>query len=225
MNIVMLGAPGAGKGTQADLLSEELGCSHIASGDLFRQNLEKKTELGILAQAYMQKGELVPDEVTIKMILERLTVHDCDASCLLDGFPRTLGQARALDEAFAAQGKSVDIAIYINVPSESLVKRLGGRWVCRNCQAVYHITASPPKVKGKCDRCGGELYQRPDDTEETIRERLKVFFEQTSPIIDYYREQGKLVEVDGDRDIEEIKRDLLSILSEKQKGGLMLGDW
>ncbi|MCD6567372.1 MAG: adenylate kinase [Dehalococcoidia bacterium] len=216
MYFVMLGAPGAGKGTQADLLSEELGFPHIASGDLFRQNLEKQTELGLLAKAYMQKGGLVPDEVTIKMILERIAAPDCDSGCLLDGFPRTLGQAEALDEAFAVQGRNVDRAIYIHVPSEVLVKRLGGRWICRKCQATYHIIASPPKVKGKCDRCGGELYQRADDVEETIRERLRVFFEQTSPIIDFYREQGKLVEVDGDKDIQEVTRDVLSALAEEK---------
>lgn len=216
MYIVMLGAPGAGKGTQADVMSQEMGLPHIASGDLFRQNLDKQTELGLLAKAYMLKGALLPDAVTIKMILERLAAPDCDSGCLLDGFPRTLGQAKALDEAFATQGKNVDKAVYIKVPSEELIKRLSGRWICRKCQTPYHVVASPPKVKGTCDRCGGELYQRPDDKEETIRERLKVFLEQTMPIIEHYKQQGKLIEVDGNLNIEAVTQNVLSALKEEK---------
>jgi adenylate kinase len=201
MYIIMLGAPGAGKGTQADTLSQELDLPHIASGDLFRQALEKRTEVGLLAKSYMDKGELVPDEITIKMILERISQADCASGCLFDGFPRTLQQAKTLDKA-----------IYIEVPNEELVKRLSGRWLCRACQAPYHITNSPPKTPGKCDRCGGELYQRPDDKEETVKERLNVFLAQTVPILDYYRKQGKLVRVDGNRGMEGVARGIVSAL-------------
>ncbi len=208
----MLGAPGAGKGTQADILSQELNLPHIASGDLFRQALEKRTEIGLLAKSYMDKGELVPDEITIKMILERISQADCASGCLFDGFPRTLQQAKTLDKAFEEQGRTIDKAVYIEVPNEELVKRLSGRWLCRSCQAPYHITNSPPKTPGKCDRCGGELYQRPDDKEETVKERLNVFLAQTVPILDYYRKQGKLVRVDGNRGMEGVARGIVSAL-------------
>lgn len=208
----MLGAPGAGKGTQADILSQELSLPHIASGDLFRQALEKRTEIGLLAKSYMDKGELVPDEITIKMILERISQADCASGCLFDGFPRTLQQAKTLDKALKEQGRTMDKAIYIEVPNEELVKRLSGRWLCRTCQAPYHITNSPPKTPGKCDRCGGELYQRPDDKEETVKERLNVFLAQTVPIVDYYRKQGKLIRVDGNRGMEEVARGIVSAL-------------
>jgi len=212
MHIIMLGAPGAGKGTQADIVSQETGLPHIASGDLFRAALGKKTELGLLAKAYMEKGELVPDEVTIKMILERISAPDCASGCLFDGFPRTLEQAKALDKAFAAQGKSIDKAVYIEVPDEELIKRLSGRWICRNCQTPYHLVSSPPKVPGKCDKCGGELYQRPDDTEETVRERLKVFHNLTVPILGYYRKQNKVIEVNGNLGIQEVAKEVISAL-------------
>jgi adenylate kinase len=212
MHIIILGAPGAGKGTQADILSEEMNLAHIASGDLFRQALEQKTELGLLAKSYMEAGKLVPDGITIKMILERVSQPDCASGCLFDGFPRTLEQAKALDRAFAEQEKKIDKVIYIQVTEEELVKRLSGRWICRNCQTPYHIISSPPKVPGKCDKCGAELYQRPDDTEETVRERLKVFSTQTMPIINYYRKQNKLVEVDGNLRIQEVARQALAAL-------------
>jgi len=213
MYIIILGAPGAGKGTQADILCQEMGLTHIASGDLFRQALEKKTELGLLAKTYMEKGELVPDEVTIKMILERIAAPDCASGCLFDGFPRTLEQAEALDKAFAAQGKSIDKAIYIKVPDEELIKRLSGRWICRNCQTPYHLISSPPKVPGKCDKCGGELYQRPDDTEETVKERLKVFHDLTIPILDYYKKQNKLIKVNGNLGIKEVAKEVIRAIS------------
>jgi adenylate kinase len=216
MYIVMLGAPGAGKGTQADILSQETGFPHIASGDLFRQNLEKKTSLGLSAKTYMEKGELVPNKITIKMIQERINAPDCTSGCLLDGFPRTLDQAEALDKALTTQDKSVDKAIYVKVPDEELIKRLTGRWICRTCQTPYHIVNSPPKVPGKCDKCGGELYQRPDDKEETIRERLKVFFAQTMPIIDYYRNQNKLIEVDGNLGIQEVAQEIISVIKSEK---------
>jgi adenylate kinase len=212
MFLVFLGAPGAGKGTQAAIVSEKLGIAHIASGDLFRKALSEGTELGKLAKAYMEKGELVPDEVTIRMISERLNEPDCKTGCIFDGFPRTLEQARALDRTMAERGEVIDKAIYIEVPSEELLKRLGGRWTCRRCQAVYHEISSPPKVPGKCDKCGGELYQRADDNEKTIKERLKVYFTQTTPLLDYYKGNGKLVKVDGRVGIEEVTRSIMKAM-------------
>ena len=208
----MLGAPGAGKGTQADILSQEMDLPHIASGDLFRQALEKKTEVGILAKSYMDKGELVPDEITIKMILERINESDCASGCLFDGFPRTLHQAKVLDKVLEEQEKSIDKAVYIEVPNEELVNRLSGRWLCRTCQAPYHIINSPPKTPGKCDKCGGELYQRSDDREETVRERLNIFFAQTVPILDYYKKQGKLIRVDGNLGMQAVAKEIISAL-------------
>jgi adenylate kinase len=212
MYIVMLGAPGAGKGTQADILSQEMDLPHIASGDLFRQALEKKTEVGILAKSYMDKGELVPDEITIKMILERINQADCASGYLLDGFPRTLNQAEVLDKALKEQGKSIDKAVYIEVPNEELVKRLSGRWLCRICQTPYHVINSPPKTLEKCDKCGGELYQRSDDREETVRDRLNIFFAQTVPILDYYEKQGKLIRVNGNLGMQAVAKEIISAL-------------
>jgi len=212
MYIILLGAPGAGKGTQADILSQEMDLPHIASGDLFRQALEERTEVGLLAKSYMDKGELVPDEITIKMILERINQPDCTSGCLLDGFPRTLQQAKVLDEALKEQGKSIDKAIYIEVPNEELVKRLSGRWLCRTCQTPYHIINSPPKTPGKCDKCGGELYQRSDDREETVKDRLNIFFAQTVPILDYYKKQNKLIRVNGNLGMQGVAREIISAL-------------
>lgn len=212
MHIIVLGAPGAGKGTQADILSQEMNLPHIASGDLFRQGLEERTEIGLLARSYMEKGELVPDEVTIKMILERISQPDCISGCLLDGFPRTLHQAEVLDEVLKEQGKTIDKAIYIEAPNEELVKRLSGRRLCRVCQTPYHIISSPPKAPEKCDKCGGELYQRSDDREETVKDRLGVFFAQTVPILDYYKKQGKLISVNGNLGIQGVAREIISAL-------------
>ena len=212
MYIVMLGAPGAGKGTQAGLLSQEMNLPHIASGDLFRQALEEETDVGLLAKRYMDKGELVPDEITIKMIMERIGQPDCASGCLFDGFPRTLQQARVLDKALKEQGRSIGRAIYIEVPDKELVKRLSGRWLCRACQTPYHIANSPPKVPGKCDKCGGELYQRPDDREETVKERLNVFLAQTVPILDYYKKQGKLIKVNGNSGMQGVAGEIVSAL-------------
>ena len=209
MYITLLGAPGAGKGTQADSLSSELNLPHIASGDLFREALKKETELGLLAKSYMERGELVPDEVTIKMILQRIEMPDCVSGCLFDGFPRTLAQAEALDKGLADKGKSTDKVLYIKVSNEELLKRLGGRWLCQNCQTPYHLITAPPKVPGKCDKCGGELYQREDDKEETVKERLRVFFAQTIPIVDYYRGQSKLIEVNGNQGIQEVAKKIM----------------
>ncbi len=212
MNVVLLGAPGAGKGTQAAILLSELGVVHVASGDLFRRALEKKTELGLLAKSYMEKGELVPDEVTINMVLERIRQRDCAGGVLFDGFPRTLSQAEALDDKLTGEGRQIDSVVYIEVPAEELVKRLSGRWICRECQTPYHEQSSPPKNAGRCDICGGELYQRADDKEETVRERLKVFFSQTVPIVDYYDLQKKLLRVDGNRGIDEVGAEIVGML-------------
>jgi adenylate kinase len=212
MNIVLLGAPGAGKGTQADILNKQLKLAHIASGDLFRQALSKGTELGLQAKAYMEKGQLVPNEITIKMVLERITAPDCKDGIMLDGFPRNVEQAKALDEALKKQNKAIDKAVYIKVAESELLNRLTGRWVCRGCQAPYHEVNSPPKVAGKCDKCGGELYQRADDNTATIKNRLKVFFSETAPLIDYYTQVGKLLEIKGEGSMEEIGQRIISAL-------------
>ena len=212
LHTILLGAPGAGKGTQAVVISQRLGLVHIASGDLFRQEQDSGSELGKIAKSYMEKGLLVPDEVTAKMILGRIAAPDCAKGFLLDGFPRTLEQAKALEQALSKEGKSINIVLYIKVSTEELLRRLSGRWICRNCQAPYNIVELPPKVPGKCDHCGGELYQRPDDTEETARKRLEVYFGQTMPLIEYYTEEGKLVDIDGERGIEDVARDLIAAI-------------
>ncbi len=214
MHIIFLGAPGAGKGTQAAIVAQELKLAHVASGDLFRQAAEQGTELGIKAKSYMEKGMLVPDEITIQMVLERISAPDAESGVILDGFPRNLEQARALDKALPGQGKAIDKVVYIKVPEEELLQRLGGRWICRNCQAPYHATNSPPEVPGKCDRCGGELYQRPDDAVETVKERLKVYFAQTAPLIDYYSQSGKLLEVDGQGNVDAVSRRIVIALKQ-----------
>ena len=210
MHIVLLGAPGSGKGTQAGIVSQRFGVAHIASGDLFREAVNRGDELGQQAKSYMEKGLLVPDEITIRMILERIAAPDCAQGFILDGFPRTLGQAKALDRVLG--GRGIDKVLYIKVSTEELVRRLSGRLICRDCQAPYHEIASPPKVLGRCDQCGGELYQRPDDSPETVRKRLEVYFVETAPLIDYYKEAGKLVEIDGERGIEEVGEELIAAL-------------
>ena len=215
MFLVLLGAPGAGKGTQAAIISREFGLANIASGDLFRQSVEKGTELGKSVKAYMDKGVLVPDEVTIQLISERLNEPDCKPGCVFDGFPRTVEQAKALDKMLAGRGWVIDKAIYIEVPEGELLKRLGGRWICRKCQAPYHEVTSPPKIPGKCDKCSGELYQRSDDNQETVKERLKVYFAQTTPVLDYYRKDNKLVPVDGKLGIEEVSERIIGVLVPK----------
>ncbi len=218
MYIVLLGAPGAGKGTQAALLSQKLKLAHIASGDLFRAALEKGTELGRQAKAYMEKGQLVPNEITIKMVLERIKAPDCQGGIILDGFPRNLEQARALDEALKLQNQAIDKAVYIKVSEEELLKRLSGRWICRKCQTPYHETNSPSKVAGICDKCGGELYQRADDNVDTIKKRLQVYFNETAPLIEYYTRAGKLLEVKGEGSMEEISERMITALQpNKQK--------
>ncbi len=212
--IILLGPPASGKGTQAERLREHLGLPHVASGDLFRYNLKNKTELGLKAKVYMERGELVPDEITIAMVLDRLSREDCAVGALLDGFPRTLAQAEALDKALAERGLRINRVLNIQVPEEVLIERVTGRRICRTCGAVYHIKFKPPKQEGICDLDGGELYQRDDDTEETMRNRLKVYWEQTSPLIDYYRAQGVLVDVDGNQPIEAVTEALKAAVAD-----------
>jgi adenylate kinase len=183
--------------------------AHVASGDLFRENLKNETELGLLAKSYMDRGDLVPDDVTISMVQDRLRRPDCEKGVVLDGFPRTQGQAEGLDQMLAMLGRSLDGVLYIAVPDEELVARLSGRWICRSCQNPYHATFSPPAVPGVCDACGGQLYQRDDDKPETVRARLEVYHQQTAPLIDYYRQSGLLTEVDGSGDIDTVSASLL----------------
>jgi adenylate kinase len=210
--LVFLGAPGAGKGTQAAIISQRMGLAHVASGDLFRQAVEKGTDLGKSVKSYLDKGTLVPDEVTIQLILERIKQPDCKAGCVFDGFPRTVEQARALDKLLAGRGQTIDRAVYIEVPEEALLKRLSGRWICSKCQTPYHEISSPPKVAKVCDKCGGRLYQRSDDVPATIKERLKVYFDQTAPVLDYYKAMGKLVRVDGELSIEGVAEEIIEAL-------------
>jgi len=214
--IIFLGAPGAGKGTQAATVARELGLVHIATGDLFRQAQEQGIELGLKAKSYMQEGKLVPDEITIRMVLERMSAPDCESGVILDGFPRNLEQAEALDKALAQQAKAIDKVVYIKVSEEELVERLSERWICRNCQTPYHTINSPPRVWGRCDKCGGELYQRPDDTPQTVKKRLEVYFTQTTPLINYYTQAGKLLEVDGEGNVDEVGRRIIAALHREE---------
>ncbi|MFC2029768.1 adenylate kinase [Chloroflexota bacterium] len=210
--LVLLGGPGAGKGTQAERLSESLAIPQISTGNLFRENLKNESDLGLLAKGYMDRGELVPDEVTVGMVRERLARPDCAKGAILDGFPRTVDQAEALGTLLTELGEELATVPYIEVPEDMLLARLAGRWTCKACGAMYHQLFSPPQEPGVCDRCGGVLYQRTDDTPETQQHRIKVYFEQTAPLIDYYREQGLLVEVDGRPGIDEIQAQLLNII-------------
>jgi adenylate kinase len=209
--LILLGPPGAGKGTQADLVSQQAGVVHVATGDLFRENIRNQTPLGMEAKAFVDKGALVPDELTVRMLLDRLDRPDTQKGVLLDGFPRTVEQARALDEALKQRGQAVDKVLHIRVGEEEVVRRLAGRWTCRNCGAVYHQVFNPPKEAGKCDKCGGELYQRDDDKPETVRNRLAVYTQQTAPLIDYYQGQGKLLEVNGEQEPGAVGKDLLKV--------------
>lgn len=216
---VLLGAPGAGKGTQAEALTGILGLAHVASGDLFRDYLSRETELGLLAKKYMDKGKLVPDDVTVRMVLERLAEPDCAQGAILDGFPRTIAQAEALEAALRERGQRIEAVLYIRVSNEELLRRLSGRYICKNCQTVYHIRFSPPKRPGACDECGGELYQRSDDTVETARKRLDVYFSQTAPLVEWYRERGVLIEVDGEQTIPEVEASLLEAIESAARVG------
>ncbi len=211
MFVVLLGPPGAGKGTQAQRLAERTGLLHLSTGDMFRENVGKGTELGLLARGYMDRGELVPDEVTIKMLLERIARPDAADGAMFDGFPRNVAQARALDEALAGRGAAIDRALLIAVPDAELEGRLGGRWLCRACGAVYHERNDPPREAGRCDRDDGELYQREDDRPEVVRTRIE---RQKPPaaLIDHYRAAGALREVDGERGLDAVTAGLLEAL-------------
>ena len=207
--IVLLGPPGVGKGTQAKILSERSGLAHISSGDLFRENLKNQTELGKLAQTYMTKGELVPDDVTIAMIRDRLARPDCEAGAILDGFPRTPAQADALETMLQEFNGHVDVVPFIAADEDILVDRLSGRWTCRANGHIFNEKFNPEKIRGICDFDGSELYQRDDDKSETVKRRVDVYLEQTSPLIQYYRDRGKLVEIDGTQSIESVTESLL----------------
>jgi adenylate kinase len=210
--IVLLGPPGAGKGTQAELISENLGLAHISSGDIFRENLKKETELGKQAQGYMNRGELVPDDLTIEMIKDRLQRDDCKAGALLDGFPRTPAQAEALGKMLAGWNGKVESVPYISVAAEELIGRLSGRWTCRAQGHVYHEKFNPSKVAGVCDVDGSELYQREDDQAATVERRIRVYLDQTTPLIDYYKKQGVLAEIDGTLPIDQVTIQLLKAI-------------
>jgi adenylate kinase len=216
--LIFIGPPGAGKGTQAAMLEKELGLKQVSSGDLFRENLKNQTELGLLAKSYMDRGELVPDEVTIRMVQDRMQRPDCARGAILDGFPRTLQQASALDAMLASQGSKIDLAPVLTVNDDDLIARLTGRRVCRNCGATYHVMFNPPKVEGVCDACGGELYQRSDDSLETVRNRLYVYYKQTSPLIGYYFAHGLTTFIDGSQAIEVVKQALLDTIQPALQG-------
>jgi len=215
--LILLGLPGAGKGTQAALISEATGMAHITSGGLFRENISNQTALGRQVQPYVEKGLLVPDRLTIEMLLERIAQPDAAEGFVLDGFPRNVDQARALEEALAEQGKAIDKALYVEVSTEELVRRLSGRWNCRGCGAVYHERSMPPKRAGVCDRCGSALYQREDDRPDVVRTRLEVNLKETEPLLAYYRRAGKLVEVDGGLAVEQVQEKLLAAMGRAQE--------
>lgn len=210
--IVLLGPPGVGKGTQAEILATKTGLPHVSSGDLFRENIKKNTPLGQQAKAIMDKGGLVPDDVTIGMVRERLSQEDCGEGAILDGFPRTPPQADALQAMLAGFHGGVDFVPFITAEPQTLIERASGRWTCRAQGHIYHQVFNPPRVAGKCDIDGSELYQREDDKAETVSRRIKVYLEQTAPLIEYYRRQGKLVEIDGTRSIEDVTADLLAVV-------------
>ena len=213
MRIIILGPPGAGKGTQAKVMADNLGVPHISSGDLLRDHQERGTELGSTARSYMQKGLLVPDEVIIGMIEERLLSTDVQKGYVLDGFPRTLEQARSLDRALEKAKQTIDRIVNIRVSEKELVSRLGGRLICRSCQRPYHEVNSPPRTAGVCDECGGELYQREDDTSEAVWRRIQVYTDQTAPLIQYYSGSGKLADVDGEGTIDQVREHFLKLVS------------
>ena len=212
MKIIMLGAPGAGKGTQAKMIAEKYGLPHISTGDIFRANIKNGTELGKEAKEYMDKGLLVPDELTVRLLLDRVAKDDCKNGYVLDGFPRTIPQAEVLDEELAKLGEKVDYAINVDVPDENIVNRMSGRRACLSCGATYHIVSIPPKKEGICDVCGSELVLRDDDKPETVQKRLTVYHEQTQPLIDFYEKKGVLRSVDGTLPMEEVFAAITEIL-------------
>lgn len=215
MNIILVGPPGAGKGTQAVKIAKELDLPHISTGDIFRQAVSEGTPLGLKAKSFMDQGELVPDEVVIGIVEERLKQEDALRGFILDGFPRTLPQARALDEALAKDNRGIDLAIEINVNEDELVTRLAGRRVCRNCGTPYHVKFNPPKNDSVCDVCGGQVYQRADDEETTIRNRLNVYKDQTEPLIAYYDDRGSLARIDGAKPVDEVTQDMTKAIKAK----------
>lgn len=213
MNIILIGTQGSGKGTQAELLTQDLGIRHIATGDLFRQAIEVKTPFGLQAKNYIERGELVPDEITIAMVLATIEEPESIQGIVLDGFPRTLAQAQALDKELQRIGRQIDAVIYLSVTHEELMSRLAGRYICRAHQHAYHIKFRPPKVAGICDQDGSELYQRSDDTPEAIERRLHIFFQQTTQVLEYYKAQHKLLELDADPSVKTVHTALLSQLN------------
>ena len=214
MKIIMLGAPGAGKGTQAKKIAEKYSIPHISTGDIFRANIKNGTELGMKAKTYMDQGLLVPDELVVDLVVDRLGQEDCANGCVLDGFPRTIPQAEALDAALTKVGQAVDYAINVEVPDENIVNRMSGRRACENCGATYHIVYAPTKVENVCDTCQGDLILRDDDKPETVQKRLNVYHEQTQPLIDYYTKKNILVEVDGTVDIDDVFAAIVKVLGE-----------
>lgn len=204
MKIVMLGAPGAGKGTQAEKLAEKFGLPHISTGDIFRKNIKEGTELGMEAKGYMDAGKLVPDELTVRILLDRVAADDCKEGYILDGFPRTIPQAEALDRELSKLGEKIDFAIDVEVPDENIINRMSGRRACLKCGATYHIQYVPPQKDGICDECGSELVIRDDDKPETVKKRLSTYHEQTQPLVDYYRKKGVYHAVDGTLDVEAV---------------------
>jgi len=209
--IILLGAPGAGKGTQAEVLRSQFGAAHVSSGDLFRENISKQTSLGVLAKSYMDQGELVPDDVTIKMVMERIAQPDCVRGVVFDGFPRTEAQAKALDAALARENKKIGAVLFVQVRDQVLIKRLTARWICPVCGSVYNLLTNPPRVAGKCDKDGSALSQRDDDKPETVRTRLDVYRRQTAPLIEYYRRAGLLRELNGEQTIEQVTAAVVNI--------------
>ncbi|NJP36024.1 adenylate kinase [Alkalicoccus luteus] len=216
MNLILMGLPGAGKGTQAEKIVEKYGVPHISTGDMFRAAIKNGTELGLKAKAFMDEGALVPDEVTIGIVRERLSQDDCAKGFLLDGFPRTPAQAQALEEMTTDLGRTLDHVIYIKVPRDDLFKRLTGRWICPDCGTAYHEVFNPPKEAGKCDKDGSELIQRDDDKPETVDKRLEVNLEQTKPLVDFYEEKGYLRNIDGQQDISDVFADVDKLLQESR---------
>ena len=212
MKIIMLGAPGAGKGTQAKMIAEKYSIPHVSTGDIFRANIKNGTELGKQAQEYMDAGKLVPDELTVKILLDRVAQDDCKDGYVLDGFPRTIPQAEVLEDALNKLGDKIDYAINVDVPDENIVRRMSGRRACLKCGATYHIEHIPPKQEGICDTCGSELVLRDDDKPETVLNRLKVYHDQTQPLIDFYTERSVLKSVDGTKDMKEVFNDIIAIL-------------
>jgi adenylate kinase len=217
--VVLLGPPGSGKGTQANRLVEVLGTPHVSSGDLFRHHLSEGTELGKRAQSYMEKGELVPDDVTVDMVIERISRPDCEEGVILDGFPRTLTQAQALDEELERRSQRITIAPLIQVSDEEVMRRLTARRVCEDCGAVYNLIFNPPEEEGVCDVCGGDLYQREDDNPETVRHRLYTYYKETSPLIGYYFARDLLAEIDGEQTVEEVQQDLREVIEAAKEQG------